>query len=224
MATTGTTSFSPALGELTINAFARCGVRRTELLQQHLEDARFETNLIMADWTASGVNLWTVDLHTIPLVAGTATYSVPADTVFLLDVYLSLNGTDRLISALSRSDYAALADKTTQGTPTSFWFNRLLAPEITLWLVPNSSDAILKFYRATQLQDAELAGGAAPEVPYRFLDALQWQLAARLATIYAPERAIALDARAQRAWQNAISSDTENVGIRIYPQLQGYFR
>jgi hypothetical protein len=222
--TTGTTNFAPSLGDFVITAYARCGIRRTELLTQHLQDARTETNLIMAKWTASGVNLWSVDLYSIPLVAGAKTYSVPDDTVFLLDVYLTQNGIDRLITPLSRSDYASLANKTMEGTPTSYWFDRQLHPTITLWLVPNDGTTVLKFYRATQLQDASLGSATGVEVPYRFFDAFSWELSWRLASIYAPDRAVALKAVADEAWKNAIQSDTENLGVRIMPNYAGYWR
>lgn len=228
MTTSGTTAFSPTIGDIGINAFAKCGIRRTELTTSHMQDMRFELNLIMSDWTASGVNLWAVDMVATPLLSGTSTYNVPTDTVFILDVYLSqTNGTittDRLIFPLSRSDFAAIANKDQQGVPTSYWMDRLLSPTITVWPVQSDNSYTLKYYRATQLQDANLSNGGQPETPYRFLNALSWELAARLAVIYAPDRAIALDARAQRAWHTAISSDTENVAMKVMPNMSGYFR
>jgi hypothetical protein len=56
----------------------------------------------------------------------------------ILDMYISYGSpsTDRLIFPISRSEYAAYPDKTTQGTPTVFWFDRLIAPTFTLWPVP----------------------------------------------------------------------------------------
>ena len=46
MTTSGTYSFNPSLGEVVLNAFARCGIRRTSLAQEHMSDARFEANLM----------------------------------------------------------------------------------------------------------------------------------------------------------------------------------
>ena len=45
MATSGTFTFNPSLGDFVTNAFAKCGVRRTELTTQHMQDANFEANL-----------------------------------------------------------------------------------------------------------------------------------------------------------------------------------
>ena len=50
MTSSGTYNFQPSLGELVLNAFARCGVRRTAIMQEHMTDARFETNLMPASY------------------------------------------------------------------------------------------------------------------------------------------------------------------------------
>ena len=40
MAVSGTSTFNPSNGEILLWAFSLCGIRRTELTQQHLADAR----------------------------------------------------------------------------------------------------------------------------------------------------------------------------------------
>jgi hypothetical protein len=226
--TTGTTTFDPSLGDFVLNAFLLCGVKPTEVDATHMQVARFQTNLLNADWTASGVNMWAVDLITIPLIEGETTYTLPADTVFLLDVYLSTIGfpqMDRLMYGISRDDYASYANKVTEGTPTLYWFNKIIPPTVTFWQPPSASDKwVVNIYRATQLQDAALNNGEGPEVPFRFYDAFVWELAARLAVIYAPERAVALTQRASIALEHAFSSDTGDTGIRVLPQTAGYWR
>ena len=44
-----TYAFDPNLGEIAIGAFARIGVRRPEITQQHMADAKFEANLLQTD-------------------------------------------------------------------------------------------------------------------------------------------------------------------------------
>ena len=80
-------------------------------------------------------------------VAGTitcdevSTFSVDPNTVVILDAYVSnLNSgsnIDRIIMPISRTEYASYPNKQQQGFPTVFWFDRLLAPTVTLWPVPN---------------------------------------------------------------------------------------
>lgn len=212
-----------------LNAYALCGVKRTELLAQHLQDARMQANLMQAEWSNRGVSLWAVDLQSQLLVQGTATYTLPITTVAMLDAYIEItsgsDAIDRLIFPISRTDYAALPNKATQAPPTTFWFDRLITPTVTLWPVPDGSTTYtLKYYRWRRLQDAVAADGTTLDIPYRWFDAMSWGLAARLAVIYAPDRAQPLDQRAERAWQIAATQDTENVPMYISPGLSGYFR
>jgi hypothetical protein len=61
----------PSLGEITLYAFNLCGIRPSALTPDRMETARTAANLIQAEWAARGVNLWQVQLVTIPLVQGT---------------------------------------------------------------------------------------------------------------------------------------------------------
>jgi|SRR6516164_10108896 hypothetical protein len=229
MATSGTFNFAPTLGEIVIAAFGRCGIRRTELTMQHMADSRMESNLMMSDWTADGINLWEVQSTTIALNKGQAVYPIPSTVVFFLDCYVTIMSgdipIDRLIFPISRSDYTALANKTQEGEPTTFWFDRLINPNLYLWLVPDQDNYYtLTYYYMRQAQDSELINGTQPEVPWYFLDAFAWGLTERLSYYYAPARSQQLEQRATKSWARALSVGTENVPVSIQPQLQGYFR
>lgn len=229
MTTSGTYNFNPSLGECVLNAFARCGIRRTALAQEHMADARFEANLMFSDWSNKGVNLWEVDRVSVPLVQGTTTYSVDAKTVMVLDAVVTTGSGasqfDRVIMPISRTEYSQTPNKNLQAPPTVFWFDRLISPTITLWPVPDqSSYYTLNYYRVTQIQDAELTNGQTVDIPYRWLDAMCAGLAARMAAIYAPDRAVILDAKAMQAYTTAATQDTENVPIYLMPGLSGYYR
>jgi len=58
MTSIGTYSYSPSIGDLTLNAFARIGLRRPELQQQHFADAAMEANLLQVEFSNRGPNLW----------------------------------------------------------------------------------------------------------------------------------------------------------------------
>jgi hypothetical protein len=231
--TTLTYNFDPALSDFVLNAYSLCGVKRTELLQQHLQDARLQSNFLLSEWSNRQVNLWTVDLQSVPLSQGVPIYDVPQETVAILDAYIAVddgtgtgNTRDRLIFPVSRSDYAALPNKMVQAPPTTYWFDRQISPQVNLWQVPDQDDGYytLKYYRCRQIQDNNPMNGLTPELPYRWLDAFNFGLAARLAIMYAPDKAAALDARAERAWAYAAKQDSERVPIYISPGLSGYFR
>jgi len=85
MTTSGTYAFNPSLGELTLYAYNVCGVRNTSLAQEHMVSARMATNLMLSRWSNQGVNLWAVDLVSVPLIQGQTTYAVDGNTVMVLD-------------------------------------------------------------------------------------------------------------------------------------------
>ena len=228
MTTSGTYNFNPSNGEIVLNAFARCGIRRTALVQEHMQDARMEMNLMLSEWSNRGVNLWEVTFVEQDLTAGTSTYSVNANTVMILDAFIRTSTGesqyDRVIMPISRTEYSATPNKNLQAPPTVFWFDRLISPTVTVWPVPNQDGLTLGYYAVTQIQDANYDNGQTLNVPYRWLDAASSGLAARLAAIYAPDRLTFLGPRAEQAWTIAATQDVENVPTYIIPGISGYYR
>jgi hypothetical protein len=230
MATSGTYTFNPSLGELTLYAYNLIGVRNTAVLQEHMEAARMASNMLLSRWSNQGVNLWAVDLQTVPLVEGQATYSVPSNTVVMLDAYMVIdNGNgqpiDRIILPVSRTEYASYPNKEQQGFTTTFWFDRLLSPTVTLWPVPDGNSAqYLKYYRVRQLQDSELQNGQQVEVPYLWMEAFAYGLAQRLAIIWSPDKVAIMKPLADESYQIAADQNVETAQQYISPQIAGYFR
>lgn len=187
-------------------------------------------NLLFSEWSNKSPNLFKVELTSVPLVVGTATYSIPSKVVMLLDCYISRNfGTstqqDLYITPLSRTEYDTLSNKQTAGQPSQFWFNRLISPTITLYPVPDSSGPYtLSYHSCVQMQDANLPGGETPDIPYRFLDAFIAGLAHRLSRIYTPELEDKRKMDAKEAWITMATQDVENTPISLAPTIRSYFR
>ena len=229
MATSGTYAFNPALGEIVLYAYNLIGVRNTAVLQEHMQSARMAANMMLSRWANQGVNLWAVDLITVPLVQGTSTYSVDANTVVMLDTYIQTdNGSgqpiDRLILPISRTEYASYPNKDQQGFTTTYWFDRLLSPTVTLWPVPDGTTTSLKYYRVRQIQDANLQGGQQVEIPYLWMEAFAYGLAQRLSTIWAPDKMMMLKPLADEAYNIAAAQNVETAQQYISPMISGYFR
>lgn len=230
MTTTGTYNFNPAASNLTLQAFARIGIRRTEITAQHMSDADSEANLLQVEISNKQPNAWSQSLYTVPLVAGTATYDLPARLVAIRDVYLNVANSgvsnDRIIFPLSTFEYDAQPNKTIQAVPTSYWFNRLSSPTITMWPVPDDNATyILKIRMLSQVQDASLANGANLDLPFRFLDVFVAGLAHRLSRIYARDQEVLRKADYLDAWANAAAQDTDdNVPMYVTPNFGGYYR
>ena len=230
MTTSGTYAFNPSLGELTHYAYNMAGVRNTMLLQEHMQAAKMATNMMLASWANQGVNLWAVDLITTALVQGQTTYNVDPDTVMILDAYMQTdNGSsqpiDRIILPISRTEYASYPNKEQEGFTTTFWFDRLIAPTITLWPVPDGTSAqYLKYDRVRQIQDANYISGQTVEIPYLWLEAFADGLAYRLAKIWSPQIAAALKGIADQSYDIAARQNVEQAQQYISPQISGYYR
>jgi hypothetical protein len=227
--TSGTYNFSPSLGEVVLTAFSRIGIRRPEIVQTHLADAKQEANLLLAKLANLQPNLWSVDQQILPLIQGAPTYTVPAETVMILDVFVRYGAptatVDRAIYPISRSEYSTYPNKFIQSIPTVYWFDRLISPTITLWAVPDGAGPYtLFYYRVRQVQDADYTNGLNIEIPYLWIDAFTAGLAHRLARIYAPQLEGQRKMDADEAWQTAATQNTENVTMSISPGLNFYFR
>lgn len=224
MATSGTFLFNPPVGVLTLNAFSRCQVKRTELLAEHMENAWLESNLLQADWSADGITWWTVELIQQALTQGTSTYTIPTNIVSVLDVYINNGSSNRLIFPFSRTDYASLAEPNEQGFPTVFWWNRVIPSTITLWPVPDGSATYtMGYYAYTQIQDATIRQGGNANVPYFWLDAYTADLAHRLSRHHAPMLEAVRKQDKVEAYAKACKQ-VENENIYVTPGLSGYFR
>jgi hypothetical protein len=220
--------FSPSLGSLTLEAFSRIGIRPSEVTQQHIQNAQVSANMVLSEWSLRQPNLWEVGLQSAPLLQGTNTYSVPAETVMILDLYIttSISGTpnDRYLNPISRTEYASYPNKTTQGFPTVFWFDRLNSPTVTLWPVPDGNGPyVMNYYSVRQTQDAILSGGKTVEIPYMWLDAFAAALAWRLSEKYMPQIEMRMQQKADRAWEIAATNNVENVPLFITPGLSPYY-
>lgn len=228
MATSGTYNFNPALGSVGIYAFHLCGVRPTAITQEHMDSAKMAANLVQAEWSARGVNLWKVELVTTPLVQGTAVYSVSPSVITILDAYITVGtgaaATDRYILPISRTEYATYANKTQQGFPTVYWLDRLQSPSLTLWPVPDGNEVSISYYAYQQLQDAVFDSAAQPDIQYYFTRAYAYGLARELSLVWAKEAFQLLAAEAERAFSIAAEQNVEANAVFFSPTMSQYWR
>jgi hypothetical protein len=146
----------------------------------------------------------------------------------MLDMYYTINNgqqeIDRIMSPISRTEYANYPNKKQEGSPTVAWFDRLLSPTVTLWPCPNGQQSCFKYYRLRQIQDTNLQNGQNAEIPVYFLEWFAFALATRLAMVWAPEKVPVLKPMADEAWGVATRQNVETAQIYISPMVSGYFR
>jgi hypothetical protein len=225
MTTSGTTAFNLDLAEVVEEAFERCG---SELRSGYdLRTARRSLNLLFADWSNRGINLWTVAQGTIPLVQGTATYNLPTDTVDLLEHVIRTGAgtastqTDLTITRISVSTYSTIPNKLTQARPIQVYVNRQApTPTITVWPVPDRSSTYqFVYWYLRRIQDAG-DGANTMDIPFRFLpplvSGLAYYLALKVPSGY--ERLQTLKAQYDQDWMMAAEEDREKAAVRFVPR------
>jgi hypothetical protein len=224
MTTSGTTAFNLDLSEIVEEAFERVG---SELRTGYdLRTARRSLNLLFADWANRGINMWTIEQGSIPLVAGTATYNLPVDTVDLIEHVIRTGAgnastqADLTISRISVSTYATIPNKLQQARPIQIYINRQIQPTVTVWPVPDDSQPYtLVYWRLRRLQDAG-DGVNTMDVPFRFIPCMVAGLAYYLGMKLPGglERLQVLKAQYDEAWDLASSEDREKATVRFVPR------
>jgi hypothetical protein len=224
MTTSGTSSFNLDLTEIVEEAFERVG---SEMRTGYdLRTARRSMNLMFADWANRGLNMFTYEQGSIPLVAGQATYELPTDTVDLLEHVIRTGAgsaatqADLTITRISVSTYATIPNKLQQARPIQVWIERLNTPRFTVWPVPdNSQPYVFVYWRLRRIQDAG-NGVNTMDMPFRFLPCMVAGLAYYLA-LKVPggaERLGILKQQYDEAWQLASEEDREKAAVRFVPR------
>lgn len=233
MTTSGTTAFNLNFAEIAEEAFERCG---SEMRSGYdLRTARRSLSLMLSDWSNRGVNLWTIEEGSIPLVVGVGQYDLPTDTVDLLEHVIRTGAgsqstqADITISRISVSTYASIPNKLVRGRPIQIFIERRsgvssplddVPPRVNVWPVPDGSQSYtLVYWRLRRMQD--IANGTTDaDVPYRFLPCLIAGLAYHLALKVpnALDRLPILKEQYDLAWDLASGEDREKASVRFVPR------
>ena len=233
MITTGTEAFNLDLNELIEEAFARCGA---ELRTGYdFRTARRSLNLLTIEWANRGINLWTIEEGSIPMIQGQIAYNLPVDTIDLLDSVIrtssGIGQTDINISRISVSTYATIPNKNAQGRPIQVWIDRQSGatepgtgvnfPQIYVWPAPDQSNFYTYvYYRLKRIQDAG-NGINAQDIPFRMLPCMVAGLAYYL-SMKIPEalpRLEMLKMSYEEQWALASTEDREKAPLRLAPRI-----
>ena len=244
MPTSGTSSFNLDLNNIVEEAFERCG---KELRSGYdLRTARRSLNLLTVEWSNRGVNLWTIEQGSIPMVASQAAYDLPIDTIDLLE-HVTRTGTgqnqqDLTITRISVSTYATIPNKNATGRPIQVWVDRqsgatypaggrpqgtdpitgIDSPKIYVWPAPDQGTALSPFYtfvywRLRRIQDSG-EGAKTMDIPFRFLTCMIAGLAYYLALKISPERVPLLKEQYDEQWKYASEEDRDKAAVRFVPR------
>ena len=233
--TSGTATFEKgfSISDIVEEAYERIGIMGVSGHQ--LRSARTSLNILFQEWANRGLHYWEVRNNSITLVDGQATYTMyrstadgtsDATAVYgvddILEASYRASNVDTPLSKISRSEYQALSNKTSEGTPSQYFVERFIDKiTITLYLTPGSSEAgnYLNYYYTKRIEDAGAYTNDA-DVPYRFVPCMVAGLAYYLAVKNAPDRIQVLkllyEDELQRALQEDGSSSSSYISPKVY--------
>ncbi len=135
--------------------------------------------------------------------------------------YRNGSNVDAPLTKVSRSQYQAYSNKTSEGTPTSYFVERFIdRVTMTLYLTPGAAEDgnHINFYYQKRIQDAGDAYTNAADVPYRFAPCMTAGLAFYLSQKYAPQRSQELKLFYEDELARALSEDGSSSSTFIAPK------
>jgi hypothetical protein len=238
MATSETTTFEKgfSISDIVEESYERLGIQGVSGYQ--LKSARRSLNILFQEWANRGLHYWEVANNNLTLVNGQSVYTmfrstddVPpgvtpdATAVFGVDDILEASyrnsNVDTPLTKISRSQYQALSNKTSTGTPSQYFVQRFIDKiTITLYLTPGSNEAgkFLNYYYVKRIQDAGDYTNDA-DVPYRFVPCMTAGLAYYLAIKNAPDRVQMLKMLYEDELQRALQEDGSSSSTFISPKV-----
>ena len=220
MTTSATTTFDLDVDELITEAFEHCGLQVRA--GYDIKTARRSLNLMFLDWASRGLNLWTIEQRTLSLVAGTYEYSLPTDTVNVLEAVIRSTSsgvqTDITLNRFSRAEWLHTPVKVaTQSRPAQFYVERTIVPKVYFYPNPDSSTTYtFVYYAIRRIQDAGSYTNTA-DINFRFLPCLASGLSYYIAMKRAPDRIAMLKQIYEEDFLRAAQEDRDIASVYLVP-------
>jgi hypothetical protein len=219
MATSGTKTFALDTGEVIEEAYELAGLEaRTGY---DAATARRSLNVMFADWSNRGINIWTIAEVSLTLTESTASYTLNSYDIDVLEAVIrrTTNGTqtDYQLSRVGRMEYLNIPNKTTEARPTEFFVDRQATPVLYLWPTPENSTDIFVSYRIQRIDDVT-ASAQDQEVPSRFIPSMVSGLAYYMALKKNPERVPMLLQIYEQDLKRAQDEDRGRASLHLVPK------
>jgi hypothetical protein len=147
-------------------------------------------NHIVKGWQADRIFVWSLKRLDVPMVVGTASYSlhnlnVNVDKVLVVDRAALIDSTDIDVQVrqISWREYNIIEDKTSSGDPCAIAVDYQATPVMYVWPVPSRTGLTMALLAVTALKDED-TGASVGDIPVRFQEALVYALARDLADEY----------------------------------------
>lgn len=221
MATSGTRAFSLDVATAIEEAYELAGLEaRTSY---DAVTARRSLNIMFADWSNRGIQMWQITKVELTLTEGTSEYTINSYDIDILDAYIqkTVSGivTDYALDRVDRNEFISIPNKATKARSTEYWLERLKTPVIHLYPTPENSIDKLIYYvwlriedNTTQIDDVD--------IPSRFMPCLVSGLAYYLCLKKNAQKLPVIKEQYEQDLANAIAYDEDRSPLRLVPKQE----
>lgn len=220
MTTSGVADFDLQFDDMIAEAYERCGIEVRD--GYDMKTALRSLNLMFAEWANRGLNLWTIEQRSLPLIAGVHAYDLPSDTVNALSAVIRTNNglatqQDITIDRISRAEWLHVPNKNTQSRPAQYYVQRSVPTTVYFYPAPDDTQEwTFVYYAIRRIQNAGTYSNTA-DIVFRFLPALTAGLAFHLSVKKAPDRMQALKALYEEEFARAATEDRDTASVFLVP-------
>jgi hypothetical protein len=192
MTVSSSTNFSLSASDVIVAARRKLGIQAQEetLEAADLTDGLTTLNMMLKAWQADGVMCWTFSEVTFVLAQAdtTVTFGAGMDVTTIPFEIVSMNinrgSNDIPMIPLSRQDYRRLPNKTSQGYPTQYFYQRdRSGGTLYIWPAADASGGTLYIDTRRIVMDMDASANTF-DFPQEWYEALVYGLADRLAEDY----------------------------------------
>lgn len=221
MATSGTRAFSLNVATAIEEAYELAGLEaRTSY---DAVTARRSMNIMFADWSNRGIQMWEVTKVELTLTQGTNEYTLNSYDIDVLDVYIERTEnnvvTDYTLDRVDRNEYVNIPNKATQARPTELWVERKKSPVIHLYPTPENSTDKLVYYVWQTIEDSSAQVNDV-DIPTRFMPCLVSGLAYYLCLKKNVQKLPVIKQQYEQDLTNALRYDEDRSPLRLVPKKE----
>lgn len=233
MALSNSTDFSLTANQLIVSSLELLGVKaeEEELTAVELERGLRWLNIMLKAWEVDGVMAWTETEGSFALVQSDRDYvfgsggtftTVPVD---ILDVRINRGGNDLSMTRLSKADYNAMPNKTSEGYPTQYMYDRQRdGGTFYVWPAPDATGGTIYLTYRRRIMDMDASSNSF-DVPQEWYMALVYGLADQLAPVFGKSgspRAADISQKAVVAYNSVKSFDLDEGESSLFVVPYGY--
>ena len=221
MATSGPRTFSLDVATAIEEAYELAGLEARTAYDA--VTARRSMNIMFADWSNRGIQMWEISKVELTLTEGTNEYTINSSDIDILDAYIekTVNNivTDYTLERIDRNEFINIPNKATKSRSTNYWLERLKSPVIHIYPTPENSTDKLIYYVWRTIEDSAASTNDV-DIPTRFTPCLVSGLAYYLCLKKNVQKLPIMKQQYEQDLANAIRYDEDRSPLRIVPKYE----